>query len=327
MRSGTSWLKSQDREALGGGGETVSPDDFFDDDPDPEPAGGEELAPPPPPPPLPARSPLPSMSRVYRDDFTELRWEVSALETEPSDPELRSSPWTLTRTTAGTDEFLIDLNHSCFRSSTLTPLDALLSELAVRAIDSVREQRIDVTFSQILAGLRASYATQTDLDPASLNNSAQTVLRGVALSLCKNVGAEDAHEIFKGLPGRVKESIVRRAVAAGLETQNITSTGRFLDLAPYETIPTVVARNPELFMDGKCFDAAYESLTTGIASVDEEVRSDTLRYYEGLLWDATWLATKRPDELADASRERLTRASLGVDQLAAEVDLEETDQE
>ena len=47
-------------------------------------------------------------------------------------------PWVLKYNSTGAFQFVVDTQHAIFQSATMTPLDALLDELAAQAIDTQR---------------------------------------------------------------------------------------------------------------------------------------------------------------------------------------------
>src|SRR5439155_13596780 len=138
-----------------------------------------------------------SLTREYRDDTTDQRWNVTAYSVQPDDAALASgaNPWRLVRTTAGTYEFLINSDHPVFGSATMTPLDALLAELAWSAMDFLRGQRANVSFASVLAALRERYATRTKLDPVALSADAAATLRSIARGVSANIDQGDAEAL------------------------------------------------------------------------------------------------------------------------------------
>jgi hypothetical protein len=104
--------------------------------------------------------------------------------------------------------------------------------------------------------------------------------------------------------------------------QQAISEGRFLEFAPRKTLLTFVKNHPELFFDGKYWDAAYSSLDYGLASATEEAQAQVVRYYSALLMDAIWLAEQDPADLGVASRARLLRAALALELLAGNAAVE-----
>ena len=124
--------------------------------------------------PAPVRTQLQALSREYRDEVTNQRWDIQAFSVQSSDPLLSndSVPWTLRATAAGVHEFYVQLHHPIFDSATMTPLDALLAELSWVAMDFVRGSTTQASFARILAGLRDRYATATKLDEVALSAEA-----------------------------------------------------------------------------------------------------------------------------------------------------------
>lgn len=317
-------VEEADREALLGNPPTGGGDQDIDGFPAP-PSGQPPTQPPPSQPaPPPKRTLIPSLSREYRDDLTNFRWDVKAYQVEPGDPELDGTlPWKLRKTTSGTDEVYINVDHAVFRSATMTPLDALLAELAWSAMDLQRGSSSQVGFSSVLAGLREKYAGTTKLDPVVLSSDATAALNSVAKSLSDNVDSEDSLALFNELSPTEREAILGRMATRSVRNpQQAIGEGRFLEFAPRKTLLEFVQSHPELFFDGKYWDAAYSSIDYGLVSATEEARAQVLRYYAGLMMDAIWLAEQDPGELAAASRSRLLRAALALDLLAGSTALE-----
>jgi hypothetical protein len=139
-------VEEADRDLLagpgpaGGPGPTPPPDieGFGTPGPQPTPTAGPQ--PPVVAPPPPARGAIPSLTQEYRDDLTEIRWDVAAFEVLESDPALqtRSTPWRLKSLPSGVAEYLVNVGHEVFASATMTPLDSLLAELAYQALDRQR---------------------------------------------------------------------------------------------------------------------------------------------------------------------------------------------
>lgn len=281
----------------------------------PRPNNGAEQ--PPPPPPL--RTSLPSLSREYIEDSTRLRWDVRAFAVEPSDLELggRNKAWRLKLTTAGISEFYVNEEHSIFRSATMTPLDALLAEMACSAIDFQRSGQSSFSFAEVLANLREKYAGITKLDPISLSNEAVTTLSGIARGLSRNLETEDSVAFFGELSPAEQEAILGKMATRSIRNpQQVISEGRFLEFAPTKTLLRFFERHPELFFDGRYWDNPYANLDFGLLAATEEAQSQVARYYASLLTDAAWLAEQDPNELRGASRARLLRAALALDLLA-----------
>src|SRR6266550_758439 len=276
---------------------------------------------PAPAPAAPPRVPVPSLTREYRDDTTDQRWNVTAYSVQHDDPALASgaNPWRLVRTTAGTYEFLINTDHPVFGSATMTRLDALLAELAWSAMDFLRGQRTDVTFASVLTALRERYATTTKLDPVTLTAEAAAALRNLARAVSRNIEPGDAEALYQELSMAERSTVLARVHGvAGGEAARIIGEGRFLEYAPKETLLGFFERNPEYFFDGLYWDDAYETLDLGDAQATEEARARVVRRYLSLLVDAVWLAENDPDDLARVGRARLLRGALALELLASD---------
>lgn len=336
-------VEEADRALLtpAGGGKTATPTpgiEGFGDEPSdaPSPSGvgssapqvgepeGSTLqtpAPPARPAPPPQRTGLASLTREYRDRRTGVQWNVAAYQVEPSDPGLGSPdrPWRLTRLTTGVHEFFVNTAHHVFRSATMTPLDALLAELAWSAMDFQRGSRnpSEVTFADVLADLREAYGASTRLDTASLSTDAAQTLSAIARSLAGSLSAEDSQALFAELTPADQDAVWRSmATRAVRDPQGAVSMGRFLEFAQARAVLRFFERHPELFFDGKYWDDAYATLDYGRPAATEEAQTGLVRYYGSLLTDVIWLAEQDPADLATASKARLVRAAQALELLA-----------
>lgn len=273
----------------------------------------------------PPRVAIPSLSRQYRDEATEQKWNVKAFRADKTDPDLRDRqrPWRMTANADGTHVFLVDTDHPVFQSATLTPLDALLSELAWQAMDFLRGNPSEATFANVLAGLREKYAGLLKLDPVSLSANAGMALTSIARSVGQAIGGKGGKKLFGELSKDEQAHIQQRmAVRAVKKPLKAIEEGRFLDFAPRKTLIKFVERHPELFFDGRFWDAGYSALDYGKDAATREARSAVLRYYVALLSDAVWLAEQAPEDLAQATRARLLRSALALELLAPVADSE-----
>lgn len=302
-------------------GSPSTPDDFFGtpagpDGPPPIPAPGSTPAPT-----TPVREPLAYLSREYREEGSDMRWEVRAFAVREDDPGLaENGPWRLMRSTTGPYEFLVNSDDPAFRSATLTPQDALLAELAWSAMEFLRGQRTAATFAGVLTRLRARYGSEGTLDPVVLTGEAGAVLRSVARSLARNVEPGDSQALFDELSPTEKTAILRRlATTAGADAGRLISEGRFLEYAPRETLLKFFERHADLFLDGRYWNISFNDLDLGDPQVTDEARALVVRRLSSLLADAIWLADQDPDDLTDAGRNRLLRAALSLDLLGEDV--------
>lgn len=273
-----------------------------------------------PEPPAPSvRTPIPSLTREYRHEGTGLRWDVRAWLVESGDPDLRPTDegWRLIRRTSGESDFLIIPTHAVFSSATLTLLDALLAELAWSGADAVRTQPEAPSFGAILADLRLRYAKMLELDPTEIKARAEATLAAIARSWAPSVAADDRAALFDDLSSSEQEAIFGlMAIRSISDPVGAVRQGRFLEFAAPGLVVEFVIDHPELFFDGRCFDEAYATIDFPTDEATTLARDRVVRDYLSLLGDAAWLATHEPDELSDAPRDRLLRASLGLDLLA-----------
>jgi hypothetical protein len=281
--------------------------------PAPSPAAGP--APPPPAPVAPRRS-IFELTRKYVHPTYRVEYDVQGFSVASNDPELGSGhPWTLKLTDVSTRTyaFLVDVSHDLYRSSTMTPLDALLTELSYRTIEFLRETAPDVTFASILADFRREYCVETRLDAGDIIVQASTVLGQIAQSLPARLTSGEAERLYEEFSEAEKAYIGRRMIARGVTApRDAIAAGTFLAYAEPETIRGFFSRHPEFFFDGKYWEDAYASLDFGSAEVTEEARTLVKARYDGYLADAVWLAGQSPADLDRTGRDALIRATLSL---------------
>ena len=322
-------VEEEDRKLLTGTGTSGDQGDDlegFADDAGEEAPGAPDTPEPVPAPKPPHRPPLASLSQEYRHDRSNQRWEVRAWAVEESDPELTDGtvPWRLRATASGLHEFFVNLGHEAFLSATLTTLDALLAELAWSAKDFLRDERSDMPFSLILTDLRERYAGTTKLDPVTLSGEASFTLSDIAKGVSERLDLEDGRVLFEEFSPSEQEAILQRMATGQLANpQAAIAAGRLLEYAPRASILRFFSRHPELFFDGQYWDESYSELDYGRPSATQEAKAQLVRYFQGLLADAIWLAEQNVDDLAGTDRARLLRSSLSLELLAPSAALNE----
>ncbi|MCX6842156.1 MAG: ATP-binding protein [candidate division WOR-3 bacterium] len=263
----------------------------------------------------PKREPIHSLSGIYQDDLTRFTFDVRAFSVLASDPLITESkgPWTMTRSTTGLWEFFVDETSSVFRSMTLTPLDALLAEVAWHSTDLDRAQKAHWTFGAILANLRGKYATSKTLDPGVISAEAHLRLVDIARSAQKPSASDSARRFYDRLTHAEKEAIrLQMASRGGADPKSAIRDGRYLLYASPRVIRDFVLTNPELYFDGKYWDNEYLKLDYDSAPATTAAQKRLLGRYAALLSDLEWLTQQTPDELADSTREELMRAMLAI---------------
>ena len=275
----------------------------------------------------PHRVPLSGLTREYVNDTTSLRWNIEAFRVSTDDPDLGGDdqPWKLLATPQGEHQFLVNDKHVVFQSATMTPLDALLAEIAWLAMDYLRgQQGSDATFAFVLAELRDRYATTSKLHPAALSVAAATTLTDIGRSLQKNIpSSTEGLALFAELSPSDQDEIQHRmAVRMVSNPQSAIAEGGFLEYAPFRTLLSFFQRHPEFFLDGRYWDTAYDSLDYGTTSATDEARARIIHYYLGLLSDVAWLAEQTLSDFAQLTRGRLLRTSLALELLAPSIDID-----
>lgn len=296
------------------GGETLGGDPLAQP-PGPTTPTTDQPAPVPLSKPAPTRQPIASLSQLYADDLTGQRYQIQAFAVSANDPVLGKAtvPWVIRRTAAGPWEFYVQTEHEVFKSVTMTPMDALLLQLAYLAVDFERGQGFPHTIAEVVSSFRSRYASSSRLDSDTLTGEATTQLVDIARNVVGRVAVEDARSFYEDLGPSRQESIRVSMASRGVANpQSAVDEGRFLQYAPPRIISDFVLSHPEMFFDGAYWDDAYSTLDYGSAAATDEARARVLSYYGGLLADAVWLAQRLTAEPDTASRERLMRASLAT---------------
>jgi hypothetical protein len=281
--------------------------------------GGAGTGAAPLPAPAPVRNRVHALSREYRDPASAQRWTVEAFEVADNDPDLAmpSRPWALKADPNGVHRFLFNPRHPVFRSVTMTPSDGLLAELAWSVMDFQRGRTTTLTFADVLASLRDEYGEATRLDTAALASSAEIALSAIARTVAASVGLGNGSALYEELTSAERENLYEAMAAQGVANhQQLVADGGFITFLGRRSLLRIFDRHPELFFDGRCWDDAYDSLIYPTATATEEARQQVVRRYAGLLNDVLWLAQSEPTALADASRPRLLRAAMAVEQVA-----------
>ncbi len=265
----------------------------------------------------PPRQKLHELSRMYKHPLLKVEFNVEAFLVDSTDPDLpRRAPWTIKLEDPGTRTFLFlfDPDHQVFRSVTMTPLDALLDELAYKTYEFLRDTSpASSVFASILADLRNEYATDGRLDSKEIIAQADALLREIGLSISRNIEPVEFEKLFGGLPDRVREGVRRKVASSGAASlQSVISNGEFLTYANAYGIRQFVRDHPAMFFDGKFWNQPYGNLDYGSASVNEEARAWVVERYDNYLSDAEWLAFQRPRDLDRSERDELIRATISL---------------
>lgn len=320
-------VEEQDNAVLGAPGPTTPggpappppdiPAGFIDGPGTPPPAAGPTAEPQPPEPPAVApRRPIFELTRKYVHPTYRVEYDVQGFVVAPNDPDLGPGhPWTLRLTDVATRTyaFLADTTHDLYRSATMTPLDALLTELSFRTTEFLRDTAPDATFASILADFRREYCVDTRLNAGDIIVQAGNVLTQIAQSIPASLSGQNAEALYEELTETERAFIGRKMVTRGVTApKEAIASGAFLAYAEPQTVRGFFARHPELFLDGKYWDDAYAALDYGSAEVTAEARELLKARYDGYLADAVWLAGQSPADLERTGRDALIRATLSL---------------
>ena len=317
-------VEEQDREILGDPADPSNPPNIpggFEDGPAPGPGGEDPSEPEPPAPEPPPRRPLHGLTRKYEHPTFRVDFETQAFAVQPGDPELDGGvPWVFRLEDSATRAyvFLVDPLHPIFRSTTMTPLDALLTELTHRTVDYTSAQGASV--AGVLAEFREEYCVDSRLDPAEIIISAGTVLDEIARAVPEIFRADQNLDLHAELTDAEKAAVARRMANRNVANPvEAIADGSFWSYAERSSLRGLFARHPEFFLDGNYWEDPYATLNYGDHQVTEDAKANVLSRYGAYLDDAVWLANQNPSDLEDAGRDTLVRAACSLRLLRPDV--------
>jgi hypothetical protein len=123
------------------------------------------------PTPTPPRREVPSLSRKYVHHKSGASWTTTAFEVMAKDPDLSpGSPWLMKMEDVSTRHyyFLYDPAHPVFSSITMTPRDALLTQVSWMTAELLRTTKETPELGEIIADFREAYGDDTLLDPRTM---------------------------------------------------------------------------------------------------------------------------------------------------------------
>lgn len=263
--------------------------------------------------------PLLSLSKEYVEDLTQRRWEVEAFATESaeSSPTTVDEPWTLKTSPSGVSTFIVDTSHPIFLSSTFTPLDALLAELAVNTLMTLpKAQASWINMAQVHTSLRQKYASGSSLDPVTISANARQTLSDLASGIAEVVGPGRGAELFAESTTLAQAKTRQRMASQAVrDPQAAIDDGRFLEYLPRQDFVRFFERHPDLFFDGNYWATEYTTLDYGDATATSEARGQLVSNMVSLLADAIWLESRDSSSILNAARSRLIRASAALELL------------
>lgn len=314
-------VEEQDKRILGDAPNSPPPpvpDGFIGEETPPPPTddGPADEIPPPPAPPPPTRRAVHELSRRYVHPTLRVEYDVQTSAVEAGDPGLPiGQPWVLrledvaTRTYA----YLFDASHDMFRSTTMTPLDALLVELTHRTIEFLRGQSIEATMGSVLAAFRSVYSIETRLDAQEIIGLATTVLADLCRAVSSLVPASEATVIHDEMAERDRAAMARRMAGRGVPSPRaLIEDGRSWDYADGAAVRGLLGRHPALFFDGNYWDEPLRAIDYGDDVITREAREATIARYDAYLGDVIWLSEQTPAEIERASRDAVIRATCSL---------------
>ena len=318
-------VEDQDKEVLRQPDERSDPPDIpdgFVDESESSPEGGDVDEPEFPSPP-PRRS-LHELTRKFEHPTLRVEYEIESFAVQPDDPGLvAGSPWAfhLSDVATRTYTFLVDLRNEMFRSTTMTPIDALLTELTYRTLDYLKGQAQGITLAGVLADFRNVYCVDARLDPSEIIALAGAVLDEIARVVPSLLAPGQGSDLYSELTEAEQRAVSQRMANRNLAKPNESvSTGAFWAYADYGSLRGLFLRHPELFLDGRYWGDSYEKLDYGASQVTEGAKADVLSRYDAFLRDAVWLANQTPADLEGTNRDMLIRATCSVRLLRSDVD-------
>lgn len=285
---------------------------------DPKDSDVEEDDGPAPEPPVDhrqSRLEAPSLSRTYVYAPMGQSFTVRAFECGALDPDIPAdAPWAMPmgEVATRTYHFLYRPRAEVFRSITLTPLDALLMELAFLTHEYARAGTTPRTLAELLAGFRADYAQTASLDGRLIGLDANDALGAMAQAILENVAVGTERELFDALTPEQQAEVMRALARKGLAPAGPVGDGTFLAAAPRSILGRIVEAKPELFFDGAYWDAPYQALDYGDVALTERAREQVVNRAVSLISDAAWLAEADATYLATARKEELVRGLMSV---------------
>lgn len=277
----------------------------------------------PPVSPRPARRLIPSLSRRYDLPSAAATWPVEAFETTHGDPALPDGqPWALFihDTATRSYHFVYNRDHEVFQSITLTPQDALMTELAWQAMETLRGGREEKPLAALIAEFRHSYIRSETLDPRQMAADASEALVAIAEMIIDNCAPDERGDLFNGLPLEEQQEIMRSLAARNIRPDTAISDASFLRYPPFHILTRVLDRRPELFFDGTIWDEPYDALDYRDAALTNSARTDVRERYRSRIADAVWLSRLDNAMPERATREELVRALMSIRLLKPDVE-------
>jgi hypothetical protein len=256
------------------------------------------------------------LTRKYVHPTYRVEYDIQAFAVQQSDPDLPSGvPWLLKLDDVATRTygFLVETGNDVFRSTTMTPLDALLTELSHRTVEFLKGQLPDVAIARVLSDFRNQYCVDSRLDPDEIIAQASTIMSDIGRAIPMRLSAGQGEMLFAELTDSERESITSRMAARGVSDHRmVIADGRFWEYADAQSVRVCFGRHPELFLEGQYWDDPYNSIDFGSSRITEEAKERVRSRYDAYLGDAVWLSHQTPTDLERADRDAVIRATCSL---------------
>ena len=171
---------------------------------------------------------------------------------------------------------LANSNGIEFIEPNFTPLDALLSEIAQRFYDSVKEGRNSLSFSQILNGIRNKYAQVVMPNNLRIKVDEIKELCNTAVNEIKDrlrvQNAAFHQNLFDMLSQRDQVALTRKISSrTAPDIKKLITEGKCYDFMDGDMLVTLLEESPESFFDGNCWEETYSGLGTKTIDDDTEL--------------------------------------------------------
>jgi hypothetical protein len=264
------------------------------------------------------RRETPSLSRTYVYSPAGQSFIVAGYECSPHDPDLPiDTPWRLLMADVATRtyHFLYRPKAPAFHSITLTPLDALLMELALLTVEYLKSSPTAAPFAAVLSHFRQEYGQGSTLDARAIAAEAAGALSTLAQGLLQATAEGERGGLFDALTADQQADVMRRLAQEGVAPAAHIADGTFITLASHGVIARIVEQFPALCFDGAFWDWPFASLDYGDPALTERARQRVIDRAKSIISDAGWLAEADPSSLLSAQRDELVRGLMSVSML------------
>lgn len=232
---------------------------------------------------------------------------VEAFEATDTDPVFGGEdvPWASIRSGTGAVKFYFRPGHDVFESSTLTPLDALLCEMARRVADMISSRRggrssnrgseamsspdpLQAAFATVLSHLRLRYCSSSDLRQTALRDRVNEVFRRALVRAGAELSETEQRGLHDSLGAEECDHFQRECYRHSLDPDDFPfgDGGFFTHVSP-RTFVQFVHDHPDLFLEGQVWQV-WSTSHAALADRSEAVgrhRRAMLESHHALLLD------------------------------------------